>query len=135
MAALRALGSIVENSGIDDAWIEADVYGSNTVKEILNCSHYKRSVTAHTYMYCTMYEVLIEYFFSDNDDLKPVLRDEALQVNEACSLQTTDAANEAYTVFNQALASIEFVFKFDEWVKTKKQQDMGQIIAELSSVG
>ncbi len=28
MAALRALGASMENSGIDDAWIEADVYGS-----------------------------------------------------------------------------------------------------------
>lgn len=27
MAALSALGTSVENSGIDDAWIEADVYG------------------------------------------------------------------------------------------------------------
>ena len=30
MAALRALGTSIENSGIDDAWIEADVYGSAT---------------------------------------------------------------------------------------------------------
>ena len=27
IAASRALGTSVENSGIDDAWIEADVYG------------------------------------------------------------------------------------------------------------
>jgi len=30
MAALRALGTSIENSGIDDAWIEADVYGYTT---------------------------------------------------------------------------------------------------------
>lgn len=35
MAALRALGTSIENSGIDDAWIEADVYGSATTRQIL----------------------------------------------------------------------------------------------------
>ncbi len=39
MAALRALGTSIENSGIDDAWIEADVYGSVTTRQILKCSH------------------------------------------------------------------------------------------------
>ena len=38
MAALRALGTSMENSGIDDAWIEADVYGSPT-RQILKCTH------------------------------------------------------------------------------------------------
>ena len=47
MAALRALGTSIENSGIDDAWIEADVYGPATTRQILKCSHYKRSLSAH----------------------------------------------------------------------------------------
>jgi len=42
MCALRAPGSLIENSGIDDdAWIEADVHGSATTRQILKC-------TAHT---------------------------------------------------------------------------------------
>jgi len=51
MASLRALGTSIEK-GIDDAWIEADVYGSSTVRQILKCSHYKRALSAyiHTYM-------------------------------------------------------------------------------------
>ena len=49
MCALRALGSSVENSGIDDAWIESDVYGSATTRQILKCTHYKRSLCAHMY--------------------------------------------------------------------------------------
>ena len=32
MAALRAIGVSMENSGIDDAWMEADVYGSATTR-------------------------------------------------------------------------------------------------------
>ena len=44
MAALRALGTSIENSGIDDAWIEADVYGSATTRHIRKCAHYKRTL-------------------------------------------------------------------------------------------
>ena len=38
MCALRALGSSIENSGIDDAWMEADVYGSATTRQIIKCT-------------------------------------------------------------------------------------------------
>jgi hypothetical protein len=35
LAALRALGSFIRDSGIDDVWIEADLYGPNTVLQAL----------------------------------------------------------------------------------------------------
>ena len=58
MAALRALGTLIENSGIDDTWIEADVYGPSTSK----CSHYKRALRAHIHMYMALYEIALEQF-------------------------------------------------------------------------
>ena len=70
MAALRALGASIENSGIDDAWIEADVYGPATTRQILKCTHYKRSLHAHIYTYMALYELALEEFFSDNPQLQ-----------------------------------------------------------------
>ena len=55
--------SKIENSGIDDAWLEAGVYGSTTVRQILNCSYYKRTPRAHIYMYIAVYELLLEIIF------------------------------------------------------------------------
>ncbi len=46
-AALGSLCTYIENSGIDDAWIEADVYASATTRHILKCAHYKRTLRAH----------------------------------------------------------------------------------------
>ncbi len=60
MAALRALGTSIENSGIDDAWIESGVYGSATTRQILKCAHYKRTLRAHMHMYMALYELLLE---------------------------------------------------------------------------
>ena len=44
MAVIRAIGSSIEGSGLDDLWVESGVYGPNTVRQILNCTHYRRAV-------------------------------------------------------------------------------------------
>ncbi len=58
MAALTALGTSIENSGIDDAWIEADVYGSATTRQNLKCAHHKRTRRARIHMYMALLEIL-----------------------------------------------------------------------------
>ena len=42
MAQLRTIGAFIENIGIDMAWIESNLYGPNTVKQILEGNHVKR---------------------------------------------------------------------------------------------
>ena len=41
LCALRVIGSTVEGSGIDDAWITADIYGPVTTRKILEGKHEK----------------------------------------------------------------------------------------------
>ena len=72
MCAVGALGSSIENSGIDDAWMEADVYGSATTRQIIKCTHCKRSLRAHIYSYMALHERAIDQFLKDNRDLKDV---------------------------------------------------------------
>lgn len=47
MAQLRSIGSFIEGSGIDLCWIESDLYGPTTVKQILEGKHVKRGEAAH----------------------------------------------------------------------------------------
>ena len=84
MAALRALGSSIENSGIDDAWLESNVYGSATIRQILKCTHYKRSIQAHIYTYMALYELVLEMFFEEYPHLKVGAWKAAEKVEEAC---------------------------------------------------
>jgi len=72
MAALRALGKSIENLGIDDAWIEADVCGSATTRQILKCAHYKGSLHAHVLMYMALYELLLDMFFKEKPHIKSI---------------------------------------------------------------
>ena len=48
IAMLRTIGSLIDNSSIDAAWLHADLYGQTTVKQILDGNHVKRGVKAHT---------------------------------------------------------------------------------------
>ena len=47
MAQLRTIGAFIENIGIDMAWIESDLYGPNTVKQIQEENLVKRGEAAH----------------------------------------------------------------------------------------
>ena len=88
MASLRALGASIENFGIDNAWKEADVYGSATTRQILKCTHYKRALCAHTYSYVALYEMAPAEFFIDNPQLKEVCLKATEGVEAACCLES-----------------------------------------------
>lgn len=47
MNALRALGDSIESSGLEDAWVESELYSSTTVNQILQCKNLKRTLNAH----------------------------------------------------------------------------------------
>lgn len=47
MAQLQTIGSYIENSGLDMCWVESDLYGPSTVKQILEGKHVLRAQTAH----------------------------------------------------------------------------------------
>ena len=62
MAALRALGSSIEDIGFDDAWVEAGIYGFTTKQQILKGNHMKRALTAHSMTYSALCDVHVEAF-------------------------------------------------------------------------
>jgi hypothetical protein len=125
MAALRALGTSMENSGIDDAWIEADVYGSATTRQILKCTHYKRALRAHTYSYVALYEMALLGFFTDNPQLKEVCLKATEGVEAACSDGSkhtkAESVKQANTPLLEALTTADVITVFQEWEKQRSK--------------
>ncbi len=118
MASLRALGTSIENSGIDDAWIEADVYGSATTRQILQCKHYKRSLRAHIYTYVALYEMVLEEFFKGNQDLKVECVDATAEIQMACSEKNKHIKAELVKRANihllQTMTNADMMMKFQD---------------------
>ena len=128
MAALRALGVFIENSGIDDAWIEADVYGAATTRQILKCTHYKCSLRGHIYSYVALYEIALEEFFKENPQLKDICWEAIEQVEAACSEKNKSAKAEFVAASRNADLALhlqaaealnKFFFAFDR-IKYKR---------------
>ena len=48
MAMLRTTGAALEENGLEEVFMEADIYGSATLRQILAGNHVSRGVEAHT---------------------------------------------------------------------------------------
>jgi hypothetical protein len=70
LCSLRALGSFIESSGIDDAWIQSDIYGPTTSRQILEGKHMKRAVDAHIITVQVLLDLMLDMFFDEKTELR-----------------------------------------------------------------
>ena len=119
MAALRAIGVSMENSGIVDVWMEADVYGSATTRQIIMCNHYKRTLRAHIYSYMALYEFALDEFFKEYPQLKNACQETAEELDHACGQvhKSTKAASvkQASTRLETAICTANVMEEFQTW--------------------
>ena len=84
MAAVREAGNAIEDSGLDEAWSEADIYGPTTTRHILETKHTKRALEAHMIRVQALYDFYVAKFFRDHPDLKGPCVDAAQQLDQIC---------------------------------------------------
>jgi len=82
--ALRAAGNAIEDSGLDEAWSEADIYGPTTTRQILEAKHMKRALEAHMTTVQALYDFYVEEFFLDHPQLKEPCVEAAQQLDQSC---------------------------------------------------
>ena len=69
-AFLKVIGKYIENSGLDEIFIESNIYGPNTLNQILQGKHMNRAVEAYMLLYLTLYDPYINNLFENNTDLE-----------------------------------------------------------------
>ena len=125
---MRREGVSMENSGIDDAWMQADVYGSATTIHILKCNHYKRTRRAHMYSYPALYELALGEFFKEYPNLKDACLEPAEQLDHACGQvdKSTKAASakKANTRFETAMCTANVMDEFQTWKQRRSKNAM-----------
>ena len=72
LCVLRTIGLAIENSGLDDTWVEAGLYSPATTRQILEGKHMKCAPDAHTITLQALFDLLIDSF---TDDQGPLLHD------------------------------------------------------------
>ena len=117
MAALRAVGSAIEHSGLDEAWCEADIYGPVTTRQILEAKHTKRALEAHITTIQALYDLYVEELFLEYPHLLGPCTDSAQQVNKSCTVYVQQEMIKEQQAMLATLESnnvLEVMAKFDE---------------------
>ena len=85
-AILKVIGKYIDNSGLDQLFVEADVYGPVTKGQIIDGKHVKRAVEAHIMLYLALSHFYFEKAInSDSSLVKPFKEIEHLEgVNKEC---------------------------------------------------
>ena len=65
-AVLKTLGKIIDGSGLDQSFIEARIYGPNTVEQIKNGKHMKRSFEGSLTLYVSLYKIYLNDLIDQN---------------------------------------------------------------------
>ena len=84
MAQLRKIGAFIEDSGLDMCWVESDLYGPITVKQILGGNHVKRGEAAHTITLQALFSLYQEAFFVKYPAVRTIIEKSANQLSDAC---------------------------------------------------
>ena len=71
---LRSIGKYINSSGLDQIFIEANIYGPATMEQIKGGKHMKRSVEAFTSMYTALFHLYVEQIMQENPILEKEIR-------------------------------------------------------------
>ena len=126
MAQLRCIGAYMENSGLDFSWIEADLYGPLTVRQILEGKHVKRGVEAHLVTLQALFMLYQNAFFKEYPDVFQQLADIA---DEIARLFAEDSCvQEAHQKMMQALVSLRVMEKMTQFNMKNDKQPLQQVM-------
>ena len=113
---MRTIGHVICDSGLDDMWTAADVYGTTVVNQIINCSHMKRSLAAHELNMIVLYTLYLQALEKEDPNMLSMadllnmivlytLYLQALEKEDPNMLSMADLLNMIvlYTLYLQAL--------------------------------
>lgn len=111
MAQLRTIGAFIENSGLDTCWIESELYGPATVKQIINGNHVKRGETAHMITLQALFVLYQEAFFQQDPDSYRCLEQLTKQLGDVCINGSKEQVEEVHSKLVQAIESKKIMEK------------------------
>ena len=113
MADLRAIGAYTDNSGIDTCWIESELYGPSTVKQITEGKHVKRAETAHMITLQALFSMYQEAVFQEDPSSHQCLEQLSQQLGDACVDGSEERVKEAHDKLEKALESMKIIEKME----------------------
>ena len=109
-AMLKVIGKYIESSGLDQLFVEADVYGPVTKGQIIDGKHMKRATEAHIMLYLALCPYYFENAINSNNRLAKPLQEigrlegvSKIDHQRAVSIITTNEVSEALDKIDSTL--------------------------------
>ena len=122
IAMLRTIGCYIDSSGIDAAWLHADLYGQTTIKQIIDGNHVKRGVKAHTITLLSLFPMNTEAFSKHNAELFSESKGEVGKFIDNCSnFSSIEKISKGHEVLQQYMTASNFETIFSSFNKEGKK--------------
>ena len=120
MAQLRTIGAFIENSGLDMSWVESDLYGPSTVKQILGGNHVKRGEAAHMVTLQALFSLYQEAFFVRYPAALTIVEKSANQLSDACKKGDKQDITAKHEELAQTITSTELEERWSSLMQITK---------------
>ena len=127
MAQFLTIGAFIEDSGLDLCWIEADIYGPGTVKQILDGNHVKRGEVAHTVTLKALFALYQKAFFESSQEDTKDIADLSREVADACKQAANIELKEANTKLMSAIENQRLLEKMAEFDAKRGQHPLFKV--------
>lgn len=124
LCALRAIGSTVEGSGIDDAWVTADIYGPVTTRKILEGKHMRRSVDAHIMTLQVFFDLYIEAFLIEHTALQDLPKEPLQELADACKGRNASEVSQKHRNLVDCMNQHDLQQKLTQFEEQHKENPM-----------
>ena len=122
--ALACIGDYIEGSGLDEAWVEAEMYSATTVSnQILKGKHLYRNLECHFVTVISVYTLYFKNYLSEEDHL--LVRDLAEQLRDAYrgdSGSDTETSEQLHKVINEDSSFFDHVVGISKKLESFKTQ-------------
>ena len=115
MAMLRTIRSYIDSSGIYMCWIESELCGPSTVKQIIDGKHVKRVKRAHMITLKAIFFLYLEAFLEGSPDVRHSLDKLSTKIGDACKEGTKENIQTAHHSSTNAIRSSEVVMKMSDF--------------------
>ena len=113
LCVLSCLGRTIEGSGIEDMWVEADIYGVPVVSQILNGNHYSHAIKCHQITLQAFSDLWFDAFFADHPEILRDLKEVCANLLSAC--QTNHNVKQCHEIMVQKLEQLDILNLMDEF--------------------
>ena len=137
---IRAIGTFINSSGIDDAWMAAEWFDSESLlRQVRECSNMKRALAAHEATLVAVNILILQEamrWFTDNNWCNEEMINAISKARDVIKNNDWFSGNfkESWDQFKRYLIDIELQEKIDEFVTLNKSNRLLQFLVKYSQM-